>query len=808
MIQVIDSSDTPCTPIHEPQNDQHEDDEDEQELGPVDERVEAALTALVKHYSDPIHATPRNVLSSSNLVIPPVVAHWVNELSQGKDINILIRQLIEGYPSHIRPVLLQQNAANHIFVEPTGIPVLQHYLLLIQQLRHHWHSKADNDNENNNDNSLRLANNSLLEISPISQDATHNKSNNEAPAFAAALSAMATDVSTCTKICVTLGEQEKEEEEKGEVSCHTVANTVLPTLIQIMTVSLDCINNPLLDDPTTLLKCAIALLAFGTNPRLDPRNVVPSLESILMVHRPHPAFLYTPIPALQTDTVSSSKDDEYFNLGFHWTEDNFWNQLQLDGRPWTTSRQTQDDILEEFWKQLHKRLLPQMMDRNNPQSSLLLIEEVGNPNTDDDKSSSQIMRECLQALGPTKVAKAVRAHFFARDVTPLLLAQDKLIDTRHYNKKTKLMLGWEVPVQQKDETLPDRKPYQDIPSRVHVVMHYILLLDENTVVKDSVLEEILPIIYELLGAFQTYYVGMGAAALIHLVMITANTTKMTPPPKNTSLALLSVEDTTTTTTTTDSFLFAKYAGSLLPVLDLACQTCREGPPFCLLARAQSLLCEAAAGDRPVFVKHRRQVTRYFLTLLDKYRHKVSDPDGLLWGLLVGGIIPLLQQHATLPECTTSIDALEVGRLGLQALLPIVRFSAGYRVDNDSTMTNDDKLNETRKLLGPSVLALTHLMQAAYPIMPRHGGKIMSELLGLLGNLQPQVTTTEQDGRLLELVKDAAGMALVICGERAEQVLEHVTTKDYQPGLVELACEIPVRADKWRHAQQKDGTECM
>ncbi|CAB9510332.1 expressed unknown protein [Seminavis robusta] len=802
MIQVIDSSDTPCSPIDEPQHDQ-QDDEDGQQLGPVDERVEAALTALVKHYSDPIHATPRNVLSSSNLVIPPVVAHWVNELSQGKDINILIRQLIEGYPSHIRPVLLQQNAANHIYVEPTGIPVLQHYLLLIQQLRHHWHNKADNDEKN--DNSLLLANNSLLEISPISQDATHNKSNNEAPAFAAALSAMATDVSTCTKICVILAEEEKEEEEKGEVSCHTVANTVLPTLIQIMTASLDCCyDNPLLDDPTTLLKCAIALLAFGTNPRLDPRDVVPSLESILMVHRPHPALLYTPIPALQTDTVSSSS--EYINLGFHWTEDNFWNQLKLDGRPWT---QQDDDILEEFWKQLHKRLLPQMLDRHNSQPSLLRIE---NPKTDDDKSSSQeIMRECLQALGPTKVAKAVRAHFFARDVTPLLLAQDKLVDTRHYNKKTKLMLGWEVPVQQKDETLPDRKPYQDIPSRVHVVMHYILLLDDNTMmVKDSVLEEILPIIYELLGAFQTYYVGMGAAALIHLVMITANTT-MTPPPKNTSQALLSVEDTTTTTTsTTDPFLFAKYAGSLLPVLDLACQTCREGPPFCLLARAQSLLCEAAAGDRPVFVKHRRQVTRYFLTLLDKYRHKVSDPDGLLWALLVGGIIPLLQQHATLPECTTSIDALEVGRLGLQALLPIVRFSAGYRVDqlDDSMMTNDDKLNETRKLLGPSVLALTHLMQAAYPIMPRHGGKIMSELLGLLGNLQPQVTTTEQDGRLLGLVKDAAGMALVICGERAEQVLEHVTTKDYQPGLVELACEIPVRADKWRHAQQKDGTECM
>ena len=138
-------------------------------------------------------------------------------------------------------------------------------------------------------------------------------------------------------------------------------------------------------------------------------------------------------------------------------------------------------------------------------------------------------------------------------------------------------------------------------------------------------------------------------------------------------------------------------------------------------------------------KYRRATTSSFLTILDKHSHEVSDPKELLWSLLVGGIIPLLYQHARKRDCIDNVDALEMGRLGLTALLPIVRYSGGWSLNDDIGTEKRDSC-PTRKLLAPSVISLVYLLQAAYPIMPRHGGKIMSELLALLGNLQRQALT--------------------------------------------------------------------
>lgn len=281
------------------------------------------------------------------------------------------------------------------------------------------------------------------------------------------------------------------------------------------------------------------------------------------------------------------------------------------------------------------------------------------------------------------------------------------------NPGTRLHLGQLIENEPKDPLKTTTKLFLDSPSRVHAAMHYILLLEKTDFEgQDSVhiWEEMLPILYELLSADASAHIGMGATALIHL------------------LSLSQSHNTNTLNAKNSGFPFAKLAGTLLPVLDMACQVCRKGQPYALIAQAQSLLCEVfTQGDAAENItKHRRKKTRYFFTVLDKHSHKVSDPDGLLWALLVGGILPLLYQHATESDAISNVDAMEIGRLGLSALLPIVQYSSGWDVGSDN--------NTTRKMLAPSVLALVYLLNVAYPIMLGHGGKIMSELLALLGNL--------------------------------------------------------------------------
>jgi hypothetical protein len=730
------------------------------------ERVDCALSSIVKHYSDPIHTSTAITItcSTGSECLPGVVQHWLEQLTQTNEAPIVLH-LLEGYLTHIRPTLLQRataTATTSVCVKATGIPVLKNYLLLVEHVV-------------------------LLKVKDEESYLP------DASSFHF-LHAMASDITLLTKVCFTLQSKEADGAEDGitnkenKVTFKMVANNVLPIMIQLLTRAVNALTTSAQTTAAAdaVRKCAIAMLAFGY-PRMDPRQIVPSIETRLMILQQDRKCLYAPIN--MNEGAVPEYSGRHLNLGFHWTDDNFWNGLQLNG-PWEGSGT--ERVVVEFWNCLHNRLTPDKITIHRLHVEI----ESGNQESNNVGKSipplSDIIRECLAYLSDQSneqnaLAMAIRAHFFGRDMTPL--QEDRIVTTK---SKTRLMLGREVSVDPEEEPYHLQsivKPYLETTSRVHAAMHYILLLND---IQPEVLDEVLPIICELLDASASYHIGMGAAALIHLILLTSKTAKRqqaAQPFLNPSL---------------DTFLFSKHSGTLLPVLNLACQTCREGPPLALLARAQSLLCEvasAATNSNSVFIKHRRKVTHDFLNILDKYRHKASDPDGLLWALLVGGIIPLLHQHATLTECTESVDALEVGRLGLQALLPIVRYSAGYRLEG----LPPDKLNATRKLLGPSVIATAHLLVASYPIMPRHGGKIMSELIGLLGNLKRQGDfVTGQDGLLASLVKDAARMALIICGGRADDILRQIESSegDYEPWLGDLAREIREHADSWKKQQER------
>jgi len=137
--------------------------------------------------------------------------------------------------------------------------------------------------------------------------------------------------------------------------------------------------------------------------------------------------------------------------------------------------------------------------------------------------------------------------------------------------------------------------------------------------------------------------------------------------------------------------------------------------------------------------------------------------------------------------------MEMGRLGLKTLLPLIRW--------------DSKARGSRRIQCASIACLISLMMGAYPIMERHGGKIMSELLACLGRAKRDLDIDErlQDrhlkrhGDVVDIGEDmedicatrhllvvavhAASIAHVLCGKRAEEVLEKVEGGHFDPALV-------------------------
>ena len=811
----------------------------------IQESVDTALDAIVQHYRDPIHSAavqeerlPYFHTAETSTNIPPVVQHWVNNVTTLQNtpsrhcLGETATCIFNGYSQRIRPTLFsRQHASSTITLSLSGIPVMQHYeILLSQMLQKGATVKEDLDN------SLR-------------QQLDEKKINSLLSKLQQPLEEMATDITLLTKLAVRQSVLEKEGKANNsqEPSLNVISNIVLPTLIRLLTHGIDSIvlllstrtkeslgmahdyMNDNLPLRKALQKSAVGMLAFGY-PRMNPRDVLPSLETNLLTMQEDPSFMYALSPDVHHPEQGYHCSNKILDLGYHLTEDHFWNRMRLDGTPWEAlNTGTVLLVVERFWEHLLE-CTDVLLVKHDPISVAPI--EVLTYNDHDSKSTSasstdrsdrrrnttsSTVKLCLQALSRencSEIPRAIRAHFFGRDVS-ILKMEDRLM-LAPTTTKTRLHLGRVVPVSQDDdddEFNSMNKAFMDVPSRVHVALHYILLLQQDDVNLfgtkknhgTALFEEMLPVIYELLSSHEKAYVALGSAALMHAITLMSNTSSADKD----ALVLSSPEPP-----------LAKYAGSLLPVLNDACQTCRDGAPLVLLARAQSMVCDKeylfrCKDNDDTLIKHRRTTTSSLLTILNKHSHEVSDPNDLLWSLLVGGILPLLYQHSTKKEAVENVDAMEMGRLGLTALLPILRYSSGWSMDDDNA---DDKTesNLSRKLLAPSVLALVYLLQAAYPIMPRHGGKIMSELLALLGNLQRQTLKTPAEFLLVQLTKNAAGIALAICGDRAEKILELVgTSRDsifsnseaqgsgcFEPAIAEIVEDIRIAAAAWIKSQQQ------
>jgi hypothetical protein len=503
-----------------------------------------------------------------------------------------------------------------------------------------------------------------------------------------------------------------------KLSLYQRSNIVLPTLMRliyhVLGILLDYEAVQL--DQNALLRCFVSLLAFDPC-RIDPLLVAPSLL--------HPKKLQAVCSYSPPNQGADEVDDKFLSL-----ESVDWTSVTLDGTLWN------DPVVGvasraagAAWKRL---------------SVLCIDEETLNVFVEDDskietphKGEARRKMQCRvlhsTLLGAERVSEAVRAHFFGRDM--VLWESEQRVSTR-------VMLGRTV---ETIEPVVKEKSYKLVPSRAHVFASFISLLGQQA--NDStreVLVQVLPVCFELIDASSVHHMAIGATCLIHL------------------LETIGVGNS----------VWDEFVGNALSVLNMAFTTNREGPILLLVGRAQCLLFEATSEGN----KERRQTTLQWLTVLNQTAHR-SASEMICWELLIAGVIPLLQQHANLPNA----DAMELGRLGLSTLLPLV---AGDFVDS-----------KTQKA---ALVALINLMMGAYPIIPHHGGKIMSTLLAAAAS-----SSSNEDGDmsdLYDIVVHAAAVAMALCvtNKRAREVIEGIisASDSFQPRLVQAAREVRERADQY------------
>jgi hypothetical protein len=345
------------------------------------------------------------------------------------------------------------------------------------------------------------------------------------------------------------------------------------------------------------------------------------------------------------------------------------------------------------------------------------------------------------------IAYAIRAHFFGRDMH--LLEEDSILSTR-------IILGRTVTTARPrggDET-----PYQAIPSRIHATMYFVSLLQQHHLSEgtsletcNSILEEILPVCYALIDSTNSNHAAIGITALIHLLDLTMIL------PLDSPANLDSV--------------WNQFAEGTLSVLQLAFTACREGSIFVLIGQAQSrVFVQTRKCDR-----NRRQVSRQWLSKLHQGVHRKSSASSeVLWELLIGGIVPLLQQQAELPNA----DAMELGRLGLAALLPLI---------------SGETFVEESKVVMASLIALINLMMGAYPIMCHHGDKTITSLLVASCSESPE---DDDDDGLPLLARHTAAIALVLCGgiQVVPVLQDMISGKEcYENKMIQAALDVQRRA---------------
>ncbi len=309
----------------------------------------------------------------------------------------------------------------------------------------------------------------------------------------------------------------------------------------------------------------------------------------------------------------------------------------------------------------------------------------------------------------------------------------------------------------------------NIPARIHCAVRILASFTFPSITSE-IWDDALPIIFTLIDSYTESQQTLGASLLIHFLN----------------------ESTPT------SIMSKERSQNIEKVLSTACRACNSPLPLFLLSKArcrlfQNLPRPAAAAlssddafgyailDPKVKVIHEALTSSFSWVQKNAYCGPGGEVDQLdkINAVLLGSIHPLLEQLAQYPNAM----AAELGRPGLSILLPLMRW--------------DSKTERGIMVQMSSMACLVPLLLGAYPIMDRHGGKIMSELAacafraqrGLDIRSQVRMASVVDEGKEDEDTSIsirglifgsiyAASIALVISGNRADYILSKIEMGNY------------------------------
>ena len=400
------------------------------------------------------------------------------------------------------------------------------------------------------------------------------------------------------------------------------------------------------------------------------------------------------------------------------------------GYAWMDS-QTEATVIHTIW---HYLLLSSAEAARQAEN----VQELG---------SDEIQMRIMANLKYNEIVKALRAHFFGRDmvnsksdqITPPPRYE---LNLGHFEEVTKAQQQAE-----REKNTMNSKPYEKISSRLHAVLTFLSLMKNSGDSKATrvIIVEFIPICYELLGASNDVAIGKGSILLLHILIMTEFHFRDEEYPK----------------------AFLEQVDNLFTALDIVAKTCRDGRTLVLVGSAQRMLLRLLQNKRSDVQMRRRQTTQQWFSILDAAKHRTSE-ERLVWGLLIV-LIPLLYDHIQ----QENADAMEIGRFGLTALLPIIRL----------TDTGDFSAHGPQVPL-LAVIALSNLVVAAHPMMHKHANKLICELVACLGYFAPSEskasTDSDKEKRLIYLHVTAE--VFVVCGSNADRCIARLKEQIYTQTL--------------------------
>ena len=424
---------------------------------------------------------------------------------------------------------------------------------------------------------------------------------------------------------------------------------------------------------------------------------------------------------------------------------------------------------------------------------LLIVRVCDNDERASNLTNQSALGKIVCILGGQVVSDAARRHFFGRSFvssstlanletlssveSQIAVSNDNVTKSIIARNKARNQLPWPKSRSQKSgagrsktNLLPESRAHRKISSRLSSMLRLCIAItasdesnSDSSKVKNApifVLENLLPAVYCLVDSIDATEQAVGGATLLAL------------------LNRFDVKDWN-----------GGFVDTASNVVEISLKTsCSDSVALSILCRARyelemmrHRLLETLSDKEKAVGLRKIGIVMFEAVHKASYRSGIRGEDDMgdvsaqqayALSALLGGAHPILSQLADMPDEIAA--SVELVRPGLAVLLPIIAWDM-------------PRMRVTSRQLQLTALAcLEELMVGGHPIVPRHTGKILMELLGCICRAKKDIEFMERVDRSgdcraqIEAASSVACLGLytaraakILCGEKAETILSQL-----------------------------------